>query len=276
LQSHPGVEVITRDRSTEYTRGATLGAPQARQIADRFHLAGNLREALERLLDRNRSQLRGFALPRRGSTDEAQQAVPPAAQRQPTSRSPNESALRQAHRSVKQQQYEEVRYRHEAGESIRGIATQMKLSRGTVYRHLRSDSDPTARQIRRKPSMLDRYLPYLYRRWQGGCENGLQLWREIKAQGYPSSRKMVAAWVAQQREMPAKNGPRKYQTPEQRQTPPSSKGLSYFLLRESQELNLAEKAALRELKERSSEIATGYELAQEFMQMVRQLSGAQL
>ncbi|HSH79976.1 MAG TPA: ISL3 family transposase [Herpetosiphonaceae bacterium] len=55
LKAHPGVEVISRDRSTEYTRGATEGAPQAIQVADRFHLLVNLREALERLMDRNRS-----------------------------------------------------------------------------------------------------------------------------------------------------------------------------------------------------------------------------
>jgi hypothetical protein len=28
-------------------------------------------------------------------------------------------------------------------------------------------------------------------RWQSGCRNGLQLWREIAAQGYPGSSRMV-------------------------------------------------------------------------------------
>ena len=61
LRKHPGVEIISRDRSTEYTKGATVGAPDAiHQIADRFHLLMNLREAVERLLDRNRSQFRGI------------------------------------------------------------------------------------------------------------------------------------------------------------------------------------------------------------------------
>jgi transposase len=37
LLSHPGVEVISRDRSTEYLRGATEGAPHAQQVIDRWH-----------------------------------------------------------------------------------------------------------------------------------------------------------------------------------------------------------------------------------------------
>lgn len=58
LRRHPSVEIIARDRSGEYTRGSDLGAPQAQQVADRWHLLVNLREAFERLLDRLRPELR--------------------------------------------------------------------------------------------------------------------------------------------------------------------------------------------------------------------------
>src|SRR5438128_11232957 len=47
LKTHPGVEIITRDRSTKYAEGARDGAPHAVQVADRFHLVQNLAEALE-------------------------------------------------------------------------------------------------------------------------------------------------------------------------------------------------------------------------------------
>jgi transposase len=57
LLSHPGVEVISRDRSTEYLRGATEGAPHAQQVIDRWHLLKNLREALQRLLNRLHDEL---------------------------------------------------------------------------------------------------------------------------------------------------------------------------------------------------------------------------
>ena len=48
LRRHPSVEVIARDRSTEYTRAATEAAPHALQVADRWHLLRNARDMAER------------------------------------------------------------------------------------------------------------------------------------------------------------------------------------------------------------------------------------
>lgn len=52
LRQHPGVEVISRDRSKDYQRGATDGAPEAQQVLDRWHVLKNLREMVERFLNR--------------------------------------------------------------------------------------------------------------------------------------------------------------------------------------------------------------------------------
>jgi transposase len=38
MQAHPDITVVSRDRSGEYTMAAMQGAPQAQQVADRFHL----------------------------------------------------------------------------------------------------------------------------------------------------------------------------------------------------------------------------------------------
>jgi transposase len=53
LQTHPGVEVITRDRSKASADGARHGAPQAIQVADRFHLFQNVAETLTQLFNRH-------------------------------------------------------------------------------------------------------------------------------------------------------------------------------------------------------------------------------
>lgn len=52
LKLHPGVEVISRDRAPAYALGASCGAPQAVQVADRFHLVKNVQEVLEKLMMR--------------------------------------------------------------------------------------------------------------------------------------------------------------------------------------------------------------------------------
>jgi len=68
LRAHPGVEVISRDRSPSYASGIHEGAPGVVQVADRFHLLMNVREALEKTVKRCYRLLRTQTL-----------AAPPAA-----------------------------------------------------------------------------------------------------------------------------------------------------------------------------------------------------
>src|SRR3954463_14380389 len=52
LEAHPGIELVSRDRSSTYSQAATQAAPRAQQVADRWHLLKNVREAVERLFER--------------------------------------------------------------------------------------------------------------------------------------------------------------------------------------------------------------------------------
>ena len=57
LKQHSEVVTVARDRSGSYAEGATVGAPQAQQVADRFHLVVNLSAAMERVLEERSQQL---------------------------------------------------------------------------------------------------------------------------------------------------------------------------------------------------------------------------
>src|SRR5436305_9471593 len=57
LLAHPEIEVISRDRGGEYAAAARKGAPQAQQIADKFHLLKNLRDGLKELMARKQKVL---------------------------------------------------------------------------------------------------------------------------------------------------------------------------------------------------------------------------
>src|SRR5262245_13701740 len=61
LKDHPGIEVISRDRASAYAQAAADAAPQARQVADRWHLLKNVREMLERFFERHRDKLKAVA-----------------------------------------------------------------------------------------------------------------------------------------------------------------------------------------------------------------------
>src|SRR5581483_7189358 len=100
LRRSPRVEVVSRDRSPEYARGITEGAPQAVQVVDRWHVLRNLREALERVLDAHRADWQDLTVP------EVTDRVPPVR------RSRHERVARHARRQQRHDRYAEVRALH--------------------------------------------------------------------------------------------------------------------------------------------------------------------
>jgi transposase len=210
LRQHPMVKIIARDRSGEYARGSDLGAPGAQQIADRWHLLVNLREAFERLLDRLRPQLGAYL---RTEPPQKQAGIRVFRVRQ---RSQTETAARQGRRTRRFVQHEKVNRLYQAGYAIRAIARRLNMSRTTVYRYLSMTTLAIPVVRRRQPSQLDPFVQYLSQRWQAGCRNASLLWREIRQQGYPGTCKQIIQWAHERRERPAPTTPIKYLGPRPR------------------------------------------------------------
>jgi len=204
LRCHPGVKVVTRDRSMEYARGISEGAPQAVQVADRWHLLINLREALQRLLDRLRPELNAL-LP---AVTSAKPTEIPVFRHRP--RSQAKEITGQTRKQQRQALHAEIQRLQKKELPIRKIARQLGKSPTTVYKYLAMPEFPQRIVRKRIASILDPYRDYLSQRWHDGCRNARQLWREIRQRGYPGTYRQVSRWVYERRPTPASTTPRKY------------------------------------------------------------------
>jgi transposase len=189
LQRHAEVRVISRDRSGDYAVAARTGAPQAEQIADRFHLLLNAGEALERYLTRQHGSLR----------EAARTLSAVDAPRRTTKRAPADVRRRPARRAVRLARYEQVVALAREGVSAHQIAAEVGVARATIHRYLCAARFPE-RLPPQRPRQIDPYLPYLQDRWNAGEHKALTLWRAIHALGYPAGvapvRRLVTAWRA--------------------------------------------------------------------------------
>jgi transposase len=184
LQAHPGVEIVCRDRSGLYAEGIRQGAPQAIQVVDRFHLVRNLRDALERLFLRDRRDLNTLD----------------AAGHRPAEFTPTLATISQARHARWVHRYHQIQRLHAQHMGIAAIARQVQVSRPTVYRYLAMPQPPERQRSRhRGPLLITPFIPSLRQRWNAGCRNAQQRWRELVAQGHRPSRMTVERYVGQLR-----------------------------------------------------------------------------
>jgi transposase len=170
LREHREVRVICRDRSGGYAEGARTGAPQAMQVADRFHLWQNLGQAVEKTVNAYRAGLAAVA-PTPVATDQA----PPPVQLPPEKKIV--TRLREQHAAV-----------HELwaqGMSKAAIGRKLNLHPATVGKFVHA---PTAEDViaktEQRAHLVDPYTEHLHRRWNDGERNATALFREITELGY--------------------------------------------------------------------------------------------
>ncbi len=170
LQDPPGIEIAARDRASSYANALSIGAPDAIQVADRFHLVKNLGAALKKVVDRQSWALPEPApLPVRVGEPEPVTEPEPAPATLPSKRVSRAEQKRTAAAELLARRYEAVKQLHAGGMSTRQIRKVTGLTRNTIRKYLASDKVLTPAERRQVPSMLDSFTHYLRERWQSGC-----------------------------------------------------------------------------------------------------------
>jgi transposase len=308
LLTHREIEVVSRDRGGEYAAAARRGAPQAQQVADKFHLLLNLREKLKELMARKQKLLpyvetvtsKAIAGKGRGVSSAGTPASATSAgegsksfrhmsaypRATPSSSVPvlPEETPSQISRSNRYARYEAVQVLHQQLVSERAIARRLHLSRNTVHKFLQAETFPERNLPPYRGSILDPYKPYILDRWKSGCWNGAQLLEEIKKLGYTGSAALFrfyliqvrkqhqAAGTAQALELTSARG--SVSAPNGLPPRPAPKRrmspsrASWLCMCQADKLDEQQRKLVEQLRVAHSDLETAYRLSQAFVSML--------
>jgi transposase len=274
------VEIISRDRATQYAAAARKAAPRARQVADRFHLVRNLADALELLLARCRAEMRP-AFQGKESSDELRSAEPAPAlpglliwQQHPT---PRAERAYEAHRIEREDRYRQMVTLHAQGMTQTEIARRVGVSTYQVRTWLKRGSAPLHRRPAGHQSIFDAYAAYVLDRWQAGVHDGRQLYEEIRQRGFGGSIRLVQNFLQtlrgshRQPRLPAAPV-----APPQPGEPFSAHKAVWLFIRDPATFTASEKETLAFIRAASATAETAYGLVQDFLTMVRKREGKRL
>ncbi|MFE6274520.1 ISL3 family transposase [Streptomyces goshikiensis] len=259
LAKRPGIEIICRDRAVFYAEGATRGAPQALQVADRWHLWHNLGEAAEKCVYRHRGCLRP------APAQPAEPDEPPKTPDLPPQPWPTGHRFAERTRA----KHATVHALLAAGHSKRSVARQLGMGHSTVLRFA-SAATPEALftgQWQNRRTALDPYKPYLHQRWQDGCTNAWKLWEELKEQGYSHGYASVRDYIRSVlRGSPQPIGPR----------PPTARTVTRWILTHPDALQEQDRIQLKTVLAACPELKALAAHVRSFARMLTQLEGHQL
>lgn len=284
FENHPAVEIVSRDRSSEFAAAIAKGAPQALQVADRWHLGKNLADSVSTLLARCRAEIRHGLHVQAMPEQERAEAEPLPDEGKRPARSRGVELARAGRRAQKLDRYTQVVDLHQQGLRAATIASRVGIGERTVHRWLQSGAFPEARRRRRRPSLIDPYERSVLTWWQAGNRNGSQLYRALIARGYQGSPRAMYRYLATLR-TPQADAAVTPLKPRERQSLPSSPApldnfsaqrATWLLVCQPDQLDERQQAELALIRQASPSAETAYRLAQAFMQMMREQTGHQL
>jgi transposase len=274
LMQHPGVEILSRDRSKTYKSGMDKGAPAATQVADRFHLVQNLEQTLEKVLSSYGMELKAIEqLQRQTSVPTGTVVVNPK---------PTTTAELQAQKLVnyqhRVQQQQEIRNLSQQQWSQIAIAQAVGVSVRTVQRLL---SAPDLPQTASPSCLLGRGLLEPYKKsllewWNAQIRQPKVLMVLLQQQGYMGSERTLCRYLSAVRA--AQGLPPTRIKPTQGlaqvsdpQYPPLTKSrAAYLIVKRVENRDADDKKLLAQIVAHHSALALAVELADEFLQLLRQ------
>ena len=247
LRTHPGVQVVCRDRAGAYAEGARSGAPNAVQVADRWHLWHNLAEHVEKTVARHRSCWTQPTEPSPATEPDVDRGVDLGVAPDPQQLAERAAAARPAASALvtrTRERYTAVQNLREQGKGIKAIMRELGLAKQTVRRFARAATVEellaTARDGR--ASVLDEFKPYLHHRFNLGHTNGSLLFAEIREQGYRGSLGTVLGYLRPFRAEAA--------APPAVPRPPTVRDVVAVMLRHPDTLDADDQLALKQVRAR--------------------------
>ena len=270
MRQQPDIFVVSRDSGGEYATAATLGAPQAVQCADRFHVVKNLTEATQLLLARCQAEILAAKDQEESGRQEPHKPLISIEQWRPPEPRYVEKA-RLARRAGRYARYQQAVELGQRGMTPKEIAGRLGLSSRTVQKWLAAGTFPEARKRRKKPSSFDAFAPFVLKRWREGEQKGITLYREIKAQGYTGSERSVYRYLAtlKQAEIQAPVNVERIK----KYTPNTA---VWLFVRDPKTLNEIEQEDLATIVRASPPLKRAYDLIQSFLAMVHKREGKRL
>ena len=171
LSQHTKVEIVSRDRCGLYADGNRRGAPQARQVADRFHLIQNLRQTIEQQLSRALRPPDGPAATRcrcQGSGRRSCAAATDCSRNWQSIGSFLEKAAVPCGRTC----LTGVKILQVAGNGIRAIVRETGFNWRTVTKWAGLGELTEQNVMAAKPTTPGNFQNHLSRRWAEGCATG--------------------------------------------------------------------------------------------------------
>jgi transposase len=253
LRARPGAQVLCRDRASGYAEGGRLGAPDAIQVADRFHLLQNLTKAVDRVVRAHRACLK--------DRPEAEAVAQPR---------PSTDGEQGRRAEVTRQRHAEIHALHTTGIGTTAISRALNLDGKTVRRYLRAaTADELLTETVGRPKDLDEHAAYLAGRWEQGCTNAVRLTTELRERGYRGSARTVRRLLQTWRDgaiKPTAVAP----------VAPKPREVTGWIIRPADERTEREQADLARILERCDTLRTIDTLVSDFAGMLRQRQGQHL